>query len=103
MKTKNWAALIFALSFAAIASAQSLAGLWDATISFNGQDIPFRLQLAGDASNLKGWLFNGNDKVVAASASFQNGTLVLNFDSYAAKLEAKLQDGALVGTPTGRC
>jgi thiol-disulfide isomerase/thioredoxin len=77
--------------------AQSVSGLWDATITFNGQDIPFRLQIAGDGSNLQGWLFNGDDKVVASGASFENGTLVLNFDSYAAKLEAKLQDGALVG------
>src|ERR1700733_8336450 len=80
-----------------MASAQSLAGLWDATITFNGQAIPFRLQIAGDGSNLSGWLFNGDDKVVASGASFQNGSLVLNFDSYAAKLEAKLQDGALIG------
>jgi thiol-disulfide isomerase/thioredoxin len=77
--------------------AQSVSGLWDATITFNGQDIPFRLQIAGDGSNLQGWLFNGDDKVVASGASFQDGTLVLNFDSYAAKLEAKLQDGSLVG------
>ena len=98
MKTKLWAALVLAVSTAAVASAQSVAGLWDATITFNGRDIPFRLQIAGEGSNLSGWLFNGNDKVVAAGASFQNGMLALDFDSYAAKLEAKLQDGALVGT-----
>ncbi|MGP0071824.1 MAG: TlpA disulfide reductase family protein [Bryobacteraceae bacterium] len=97
MKTKLWAALLFAIASSTVASAQSLAGLWDATITFNGQAIPFRLQIAGDASNLSGWLFNGDDKVVASGASFQNGSLVLNFDSYAAKLEAKLQDGELVG------
>ena len=95
MKTKLWAALLLAIAPAAMA--QSLSGLWDATITFNGQDIPFRLQIAGDGSNLQGWLFNGDDKVVASGASFQNGSLMLNFDSYAAKLEAKLQDGALVG------
>jgi thiol-disulfide isomerase/thioredoxin len=95
VKTKFLAALLFAIAPAAFA--QSLAGLWDATITFNGQDIPFRLQIAGDGSHLQGWLFNGEDKVVASGASFQNGSLVLNFDSYAAKLEAKLQDGALVG------
>jgi thiol-disulfide isomerase/thioredoxin len=100
MKTKFLAALLFAIAPAAVAQTstnQSLAGLWDATITFNGQDIPFRLQIAGDGSNIKGWLFNGDDKVVASGGSFQNGSLVLNFDSYAAKLEAKLQDGALVG------
>ena len=95
MKSKLLAALLFAIAPAAVA--QNLAGLWDATITFNGADIPFRLQLAGNASNLRGWLFNGQDKVVAASASFHDGTLVLNFDSYAAKLEAKLQNGELVG------
>ena len=98
MKTKLSAAFLIAIATAAVASAQSLAGLWDANITFNGRDIPFRLQIAGEGSNLSGWLFNGNDKVVAAGASFQNGTLMLDFDSYAAKLEAKLQDGALVGT-----
>jgi len=100
VKTKLWPALLLAIAPAAWAQstgAQSLAGLWDATITFNGQDIPFRLQIAGEGSNLQGWLFNGEDKVVASGASFQNGSLVLNFDSYAAKLEAKLQDGALVG------
>jgi len=96
VKTKLWAALLLAIAPAAMA--ESLVGVWDATITFNGQDIPFRLQIAGDGANLQGWLFNGEEKVVASGASFQNGSLVLGFDSYAAKLEAKLQDGALVGT-----
>jgi len=100
VQTKFLATLLVAIAPAAWAqssAAPALAGLWDATITFNGQDIPFRLQIAGDGSNLEGWLFNGKDKVVASSASFQDGSLVLNFDSYAAKLDAKLQDGALVG------
>ena len=99
LKTKLLAALLLAIAPAAVAqsSTPSLAGLWDATITFNGQDIPFRLQIAGDGSNLKGWLFNGAERVVASGASFQNGSLVFNFDSYAAKLELRVQDGALVG------
>jgi thiol-disulfide isomerase/thioredoxin len=100
VKTKLWAALLFAIAPAALAQSgttQSLAGLWDATITFNGQAIPFRLQIAGDGSNIQGWLFNGDEKVVASGGSFHDGSLVLNFDSYAATLEAKLQDGALVG------
>ncbi len=95
MKLTFFAALLLAIAPAAVA--QSLSGLWDATITFNGQDIPFRLQIAGDGSNVQGWFFNGNEKEVSSGGSFQNGTLVLNFDSYAAKLEAKVQDGALVG------
>ncbi len=100
MKLKFFAALLLAIAPAALAQSntpQSLTGLWDATITFNGQDIPFRLQIAGDGSNVQGWFFNGNEKEISNAGSFQNGNLVLNFDSYAAKLEAKLQDGALVG------
>ena len=97
------AALLFAIAPAALvvpvsAQSPSVAGLWDATITFNGSAIPFRLQVAGEGSNLRGWLFNGAQKEVAASASFHDGTLVLNFESYAAKLEAKLENGELVGT-----
>ncbi len=62
VKTRFLAALLFAIAPAAMA--QSLAGLWDATITFNGQDIPFRLQIAGDGSNIQGWFFNGNEKEV---------------------------------------
>ena len=100
MKTKLWAALLIAITSAALAQSgttRSPAGLWDATITYKGEAIPFRLQIGGEGSNIQGWLFNGDDKVVASGGSFQNGSLVLNFDSYAAKLEAKLQDGALVG------
>src|SRR5271154_3437904 len=100
VKTKCLAALLFAIAPAAFAQTNAtptLEGLWDATITFNGQEIPFRLQLAGDGPNLQGWLFNGDDKVVASGASFHEGSLVLDFDSYAAKLDLKVQDGALVG------
>lgn len=95
MKIKFFAALLVAIAPAAMA--QSLAGLWDATITFHGQDIPFRLQIAGDGSNIQGWFFNGNEREISSAGSFHDGTLVLNFDSYAAKLEAKLEGGALVG------
>jgi thiol-disulfide isomerase/thioredoxin len=103
VKTRLLAALLFAIAPTALvlpgnAQSPSVAGLWDATITFNGSAIPFRLQIAGEGPSLRGWLFNGAEKEVAASASFKDGTLVLNFDSYAAKLEAKLQDGELVGT-----
>lgn len=95
-----WIGLILAIAPAALvqsAHAQSLAGLWDATITFNGRDIPFRLQIAGDAPNIQGWLFNGDEKVVASGGSYHDGSLVLNFDSYAAKLELKQQNGELAG------
>jgi peroxiredoxin len=85
------------LFLAPAAFAQSVAGLWDATITFNGTDIPFKMELSGDGANVKGWFFNGEDREISNSGKLENGSLVLNFDSYLAKLTATVKDGVLVG------
>jgi len=85
------------LLLAPAASAQSVAGLWDATINFNGTDIPFKLELSGDGANVKGWFFNGDDREISNSGKLENGSLVLNFDSYLAKLTATVKNGVLDG------
>src|SRR5437870_3199026 len=54
---------------AAPAGAQSLAGLWDATVVVSaGQDkgtieVPFRFEITGTGANIKGSFFNGDDKM----------------------------------------
>ncbi len=77
--------------------AQSVSGLWDATINFNGTDIPFRFELSGDGAGIKGWFFNGDDREVSNSGTLENGTLILNFDSYLAKLTGTFKDGVFDG------
>lgn len=77
--------------------AQSIAGLWDATIHYNGVDIPFKFEIAGEGANVKGWFFNGDDREVSNSGRFENGSLALNFDSYLAKLTATVKDGVIEG------
>lgn len=89
--------LLASLILAPAAWAQSIAGLWDATINFNGNDIPFKFEISGDGSAVKGWFFNGDDREISNSGSFENGKLVLNFDSYLAKLTATVKDGKLEG------
>src|SRR4029079_18546509 len=81
------------------AGAQSLNGLWDATVLVNNGalEIPFRFELSGSASNVKGSFFNGDDKTTSTSGSLQNGQLTLNFDELGTKLEATLKDGKLDG------
>ena len=91
---------VFAASLLFLAPAcwaQSVAGLWDATINYNGAEIPFKLELSGDGANVKGWFFNGDDREVSNSGKLENGSLVLNFDSYLAKLTATIKDGVLDG------
>jgi thiol-disulfide isomerase/thioredoxin len=79
------------------ASAQSLAGLWDASVVVNKLDIPFRFEIAGDGAAVKGSFFNGDEKVTSTSGSLENGMLTLAFDEYGTKVIATVKDGALEG------
>jgi thiol-disulfide isomerase/thioredoxin len=96
-------AAIGLVSLAAPARAQSLAGLWDATVVVGaGQDkgtieVPFRFEIAGTGSNVKGSFFNGDEKVTSTSGQLANGKLTLSFDEYGTTLEADVKDGRLEG------
>jgi thiol-disulfide isomerase/thioredoxin len=91
------AALVAVLVLPASARAQSLNGLWDATVIVNGVEIPFRFELSGTGTSAKGSFFNGDEKLTSTTGSFENGALVLSFDEYETKLEATLKDGRLEG------
>jgi thiol-disulfide isomerase/thioredoxin len=78
-------------------SAQSLDGRWSATVNVKRAVVPFRIDFAGSGSEVSGSFFNGKEKITSNSGHFQNGSLVLNFDAYAAQLKATLKDGSLSG------
>jgi thiol-disulfide isomerase/thioredoxin len=81
------------------AAAQSLAGLWDATVTVsNGKlEIPFRFEIAGADAAIKGSFFNGDEKVTSTTGHLENGKLLLTFDEYGSQLEATATDGRLEG------
>src|SRR5256885_3159656 len=89
------------LAVAAVPSrvaAQSLSGLWDASVVVNGGvEIPFRFEITGSGAAIKGSFFNGDEKVTSTTGQFDNGALVLSFDEYGTKLEASLKGGELDG------
>lgn len=89
--------LVWAVLVPLSASAQSLSGLWDATVTVNGVDVPFRMQLSGSGTHVQGSFFNGDEKVTSHSGRIENGNLVLSFDQYAATLTATLANGTLEG------
>ena len=95
MRNRLLAAVIFAIAPAAMA--ESLAGLWDAKINFNGVEIPFKIEFAGEGANVQGWFFNGDERETSTSAKFENGAWTLNFDDYATRLTVTLKDGGLEG------
>jgi thiol-disulfide isomerase/thioredoxin len=91
---------ILAITF--FASGQSVEGAWDATVTVNNVSVPFRIEIDGTGADVHSYFFNGDDRVnPSSSGTFQNGSLVLTFDSYATKLEATLNDGILTGTYGG--
>jgi len=92
----------FAIWFVLLASTafpKSIDGVWDAAVTVNDVDIPFRLELSSKGSEVQSYFFNGNDKVnPSTTGNFRDGVLVLNFDSYATRLEATLDNKSLTGT-----
>src|ERR1700761_4748078 len=90
-------------SAAAIAAdtsdAASLNGRWDAVLTRNGTEIPFRLDIKGSGADLQGMLYDGFQPYDGTtSASFKDGKLVLNIEHYLTTIDAKLVDGKLTGT-----
>jgi thiol-disulfide isomerase/thioredoxin len=78
-------------------SAQSLDGRWSATINVDGAIVPFRMDFVGNGPEISGSFFNGKEKIASSSGQFKDGSLVLNFDAYAAQLKAVLKDDCLEG------
>jgi thiol-disulfide isomerase/thioredoxin len=90
--------IIALLSAAPILLAGSLAGSWQGTVTVNGLDIPFRMTLEGDGANVNGTLYNGDERFTSTSGKISSGTLALEWEYFASKLEAKIENGALDGT-----
>jgi thiol-disulfide isomerase/thioredoxin len=96
-------ASLFVAAFLVIpsaASGESLPQRWDATVNVNGVEIPFRFDLSLDGANATGSFFNGDEPMPSSSGRLSNGSLLLNWDHFAAKLEATIRDGVLDGQYT---
>ncbi|MDX2151308.1 MAG: TlpA disulfide reductase family protein [Bryobacteraceae bacterium] len=95
MRTRLLLALIAAPAFAA----QTLNGLWDATVVVNQVEIPFRIELSATKDGVAGAFFNGEERVRSTAGAFEQSSLRLQFAHYATALEATLgDDGRLSGT-----
>ena len=83
----------------AAAASDSVDGRWNASLTTqNGNVIPFRLDISGSGTTLKGTLYNGFDPYEkTTSATFENGKLVLNIEHYLTTITATVKDGQLSG------
>jgi peroxiredoxin len=103
MEGKKFVAVLLALASSTLAQsvAQPIAGQWNATIQINGVETPFPLEISGSGTNVTASFFNGDDRYASTQGRFENGKLVLNWDYYAATLEATLKNGVLEGQYAG--
>jgi peroxiredoxin len=104
MNGKTFAAVVLALApsaFAQSVAQKPIAGRWDATIQINGVETPFPLEISGSGASVTASFFNGDDRYASTQGRFENGKLVVNWDYYAATLEATLKDGVLEGQYAG--
>ncbi|HEV1284135.1 MAG TPA: TlpA disulfide reductase family protein [Bryobacteraceae bacterium] len=86
-----------ALILAPFGVAQSLAGLWDATVTVRDLEVPFRFEIEGDGASVLGSFRNGDTKFTSSSGSYKDGTLLINWDYTASRLEATVHDGVIDG------
>jgi thiol-disulfide isomerase/thioredoxin len=73
-------------------------GVWQGTATYNGQQVPLRLEISGSGDHVQGALINGKQKSPASGGSYSDGHLVLHFNYFANTIEATLKDGELTGT-----
>jgi thiol-disulfide isomerase/thioredoxin len=104
LKTAGLAAVILSGSGAALAAdtANSIDGRWDAALTTqDGTVIPFRLDLSGSGSAVKGTLYDGfHPYDGTTSATYTDGKLTLTIEHYLTTINAQLKDGQLVGDVT---
>ena len=86
-----------AVLLATPAQDRPLTGLWDATVTVNGVDVPFRMEIAAQRAMVTGSFFNGDEKVTSTRGQLDGDSLVLEFDEYASKLKASWKDDRLEG------
>ena len=92
------AVLLLATALAA-GAATKMTGLWDATVTANGAEVPFRFEItAADPGKAAGEFVNGDERVRSTAGFFDKNHLALDFAAYAGKLHANLDNGELTGT-----
>jgi len=94
--------LLLVFGFAAPLPSQTVSRLWQGTVDVDGLTIPFRIEISGISSDVKGEFLNGDERVTSTSGHLDGDSLVLNFDEYAETLRATLKNDELKGTIEGK-
>lgn len=102
MKQFTLVALGLAALTPTFAAIDDLRGRWDASLTLNGTEIPFRLDISGEGAALTGTLYNGDQKQTTTSTKIAGEGVVLKFEHYLTTITATEKDGRLEGKVEGR-
>lgn len=102
MTVRTAIATVFCLLTAAVASAQGVAGRWDAAVLANGVAVPFRFEITTNGATATGFFFDGSRKIASSSGRFENGRLTLDYDFLNTVLDAAFDGKELHGTYVNR-
>jgi peroxiredoxin len=98
---KLFVSLLLLLATSAFAQAPRqgvITGTWEGSAIVHGQQVPVRLEITGNGSNLHAALLNGPESSPASSAVCTGDHLLVTFNYYAKTLDATLADGHLTGS-----
>ena len=73
-------------------------GLWDGTIQYGEERIPFTMEFSQQNGNVSGSFFNGDERVTSTSGKLDGDSLILTFDHYATRLTATYSGNEIKGT-----
>jgi len=94
-------ASLFLVAVSAIAQGpkqSTVVGSWTGDATVHGQQVPVRLEIAGNGNTLRAALLNGSERSPASGVSLVGSHLVVTFNYYARTLDATLADGHLTGS-----
>jgi thiol-disulfide isomerase/thioredoxin len=90
--------LIVSLANLPVSAQTKLDGLWDAKVVVGPAEIPFRFEISGQGSNLRGFFFEGEKKIGSTSAKYADGKLQFDYEFLNATLVASLSGKTLDGS-----
>jgi thiol-disulfide isomerase/thioredoxin len=104
MKTVSRSSILVAVALGGTALAatsagpEAVTGRWDAALTDNGPNVPFRLDISAKDATLTGTFYDGFHPYDATtSATFKDGKLTLTAEHYLTTITANLEHGELSG------
>src|SRR6266702_1299992 len=96
--TRIGAAVVASMAFVTLAQGRPLAGLWDGEIKYDDLTVEFPMELSGNANDVKGSFFNGDERVTSSGCVQTGNLLVLDFADHATQLRVTEAGSVLKGT-----